>query len=113
MNAISVYLLQLLITTVILFLLLAYLRPHLKRVLVDLCGSEQRAQFWTVFSNIVLVTVPIIFGMGYHPKALDAQNIFFEIANQIKLNLLGFVLVLLGAGFVVVIFAMTAPRTQN
>ena len=113
MNAISIYLTQLLITTLTLFLLVAYLRPHLKRVLVDLCGSEQRAQFWTVFSNMVLITVPIIFGMGFHPKALDAQNIFFEIANQIKLNMLGFVMVLLGAGFVVVIFAMTAPRPQN
>ena len=92
---------------------MAYLRPHLKRVLVDLCGSEQRAQFWTVFSNIVLVAVPTIFGMGFHPKALDAQNIFFEISNQVKWNLLGFVMVLMGAGFVVVIFAMTAPRTQN
>lgn len=113
MNAISIYLLQLLITSAILFSILAYLSPHLKRMLVDLCGSEQRAQFWTVFSQIVLVVVPIIFGMGYHPRVMDAQNIFFGIANQVKMNLPGFVMVLLGAGFVVVIFAMTTPRTQN
>jgi predicted membrane protein len=113
MNAISIYLTQILMTTFGLFLLLAYLRPHLKRVLVDLCGSEQRAQFWTVFSNIVLMAVPILFGLGFHPEATGAQNIFFEIVNQIKLNLLGFVLGLLGAGFVVMLFALVAPRTQN
>lgn len=113
MNIITIYLVQLLLTSLILFLLLAYLRSPLKRILVDLCGSEPRAQFWAVFSNIVLVTVPLLFGMGFHPAARGAGDIFFEIANQLKWNLIGFILVLMGAGFVVVIFAMLAPRPQN
>ena len=112
MRPISIFLAQLAFTTITLGLLVAYLRPHLKRILLDLCGTEGRAQFWTVFTCILLIGFPLIFGLGFHPKALDAQGIFFEIVNQVKWNLLGFILVLIGAGFVVSIFALVAPRPQ-
>jgi hypothetical protein len=43
MNPIVMYLSQIAITILACFLLTAYLRPHLKRILVDLCRTESRA----------------------------------------------------------------------
>ena len=40
-------------------LLTGYLRHYLKRVLVDLCKTEERAQFWAAFSNILLIGLPL------------------------------------------------------
>ena len=64
MTSIALYLTQLILTLLACFLLTAYLRPALRLVLVDLCMTESRAQFWTVFSNILLIILPVIFGMG-------------------------------------------------
>jgi hypothetical protein len=107
------FLAQMILTALTSFLLATYLRPHLKRVLIDLCGTEERAQFWTAFTNVILIALPAIFGMGFQPKSSDAQQMFFEIADQIKWNLLGFIAALMGAGFVVSFFALIAPRSKN
>jgi hypothetical protein len=110
MNAISIYLIQLVITVIACLLLAAYIRPVLKRVLIDLCGTEERAAFWTLFSNIMLVVLPAIFGMGFHPEIVNFENSFFDVAAQLRVNLLGFILSLVAIGFAVSFFALVAPR---
>jgi hypothetical protein len=113
MNTISIYLIQLTITVVACLLLAAYIRPVLKRVLIDLCGTEERAAFWTLFSNIMLVVLPAIFGMGFRPEMLDFENSFFDIAAQLRVNLLGFIMSLIAIGAAVSFFALVAPRQQK
>ena len=49
MITISMYLTQLILTFAACFFLTTYLRPALKRVLVDLCKTDARAHFWTAF----------------------------------------------------------------
>jgi SNF family Na+-dependent transporter len=110
MNIFWIYLLQIAITAAISVMMVAYFRPHLRRVLVDLCGTQERAQFWVVFSSIVLVGVPLIFGMGYNPLESDPGRLFFDTARQVRTNLLGLLLALLGVGFTVSFFALVAPR---
>jgi hypothetical protein len=110
MNIIWIYLLQIAITAATSVAMVAYFRPYLRRVLVDLCGTQERAQFWVVFSSILLVGVPLIFGMGYHPEEGAPGMLFFDAASQVRANLLGFLLALLGIGFFVSFFALVAPR---
>lgn len=111
MNTLEVYLLQIAISAGICLAVVAYFRPYLHRILRDLCGADERAQFWVVFSSILLVGAPVIFGMGYNPMESAPEMLFFDAASQVRVNLLGFLLALLGIGFFVSFFALVAPRS--
>ena len=113
MNTIFFFLLEVTLTLVICMLVFHYLRPFLSRVLVDLCGTEERAQFWTVFSNIILVGLPLLIALTYQPKANNAEELFFEITRRISGNLTGFLFALIGIGVIVSFFAMVAPRNDK
>ncbi|MBM4426158.1 MAG: hypothetical protein FJ031_02855 [Chloroflexi bacterium] len=113
MNSILFFLLEVILTLVICGLVVRYLRPYLNRILVDLCGTEKRAQFWTVFSNIVLVGLPLLIALTYQPQASNAEELFFEITRRVSGNLTGFLLALVGIGLIVSFFALIAPRTTK
>jgi hypothetical protein len=110
MNTIWVYLLQLLVTLSISISTLFYFRPHLRRILLDLCGTQERAEFWLVFSGILLIGLPLIFGLGFLPLESQLDLQFYEAARQLRANLLGFLLALVAIGGVVSFFALIAPR---
>jgi len=112
MNFIISYLIEVAVSLIVFSLAAAYLRPFLKRILFDLCGTEERAQFWTAFSNLLLIGLPLIFALAYHPEAGSAEDLFFEIAGHISGNLAGFLVAMLGIGLFVSLFALVAPR-QN
>ena len=109
MNQIWFYLLSLVITLIASILIILFLRTWLKRVLLDLCGTEERAHFWTLFSVIMLVAMPFLLGMGYHP-ARQGTALFFEMASQIRSNMFSFLFALGAIGGVVTFFALVAPR---
>jgi len=110
MNTIVSFLAQLAITFLIVFLIVGYLRPHLRKVLVDLCGTEERAQFWTAFSNILLIGLPVIFAMNYRPEFSNTEDLFFNVAGKLSGNLGGLLLALVCIGIIVSFFALVAPR---
>ena len=93
-------------------LITSYLRPHLKRVLVDLCQTEERAQFWVVFSNILLIGLPLIIALGFKPEALTSEEAIFEIIGQLSGNIAGYLFALAGLGFIVTFFALVAPKQK-
>jgi len=68
-----------------------YLRSPLQRILVELCGSPERAAFWTSFSTITLTLVPVIFAMQWHPETGGTTPVAFELADQLKWGLIGVV----------------------
>ncbi|WKZ34401.1 MAG: hypothetical protein QY332_12340 [Anaerolineales bacterium] len=113
MNTILFFLLEVTLTLVICLLVFRYLRPYLNRILVDLCGTEERAQFWTVFSSIVLVGLPLLIALTYQPEAVHAEGLFFEIIRRISGNLMGFLVALVGTGIIVSFFALVAPRKKE
>lgn len=110
MNTIFPFFIELALTFIISALLIRYLRPHLRRILADLCGTEDRAQFWTVFSNILLIGLPMIIALSYQPRAGSTQELFFEVVGKLSGNLGGFLFALIGVGLIVSFFALTAPR---
>jgi uncharacterized membrane protein YhaH (DUF805 family) len=112
-NTIFAFIIEIALTLVLSFLLVAYLRPSLRKVLVDLCGTETRAQFWTAFSNLLLIGIPAVFALSYTPEARSTEAMFFEIAGKISGNLGGLLFALIGIGFIVSFFALVAPRSRK
>ena len=113
MNRILIYLLEVAVTLAVCAAIVAYLRPHLRRILADLCGTDERAQFWLAFATILLAGLPLIFGLGYQPGTVTGELLFFDVARQVKINLLGFLLALVAIGGVVSFFALVAPRPER
>ena len=113
MNTILFFLLEVILTLSISMLVFRYMRPFLTRILIDLCGTEERAQFWTVFSNIILVGLPLLISLTYQPESSQAEELFFEITHRISGNMLGFLFSLLGVGLIVSVFALVAPRQKE
>ena len=113
MNLIVSFIAQITLTAALAFLIVGYLRPYLRNILTDLCGTEERAQFWTAFSNILLIGMPLIISMNYRPEANTSEEMFFEIFRKLSGNLGGFIFALVCIGFTVTFFALFAPRTTK
>ncbi|HMZ06800.1 MAG TPA: hypothetical protein PK078_04210 [Anaerolineales bacterium] len=111
MNTILLFFIQILITLLIAGLVVGYLRPFLRKILVDLCGTEDRAQFWMAFTNTLLIGLPLVIALAYHPEAMQSEELFFDLARKLSGNIAGLLFALVCTGLVVSIFALFAPRT--
>jgi hypothetical protein len=98
MNAISAFLLGVGFTVCLSLLVVKYLRTPLKKILVDLCGTSERAEFWLAFTNVSLVLVPLIVALHFRPAASSLSGFVFELSGQLQGALLAliFTLVVLG-----------------
>jgi hypothetical protein len=112
MNAISSYLIDLVLTFVIAGLLTLALRNALSQVLLDLCGTQERARFWTQFATIMLVAMPVVIGLGYSPDGEAGRALIFETGRQLGLNMMGYLFALTITGGFISIFALLAPRSR-
>jgi len=77
-----------------------YLRGHLNRILIDLCGTPERAGFWTAFTNVTLLLIPVIFALRYRPGAGSLPSLVFELSEQLENALLGLACAVIVLGFV-------------
>ena len=111
MNAILSFVIEVALTVSISLILVSYLRPFLRKVLLDLCGTEDRAQFWAAFSNILLIGMPILFALNYRPYAKNPEDLFFEVAGKLSGNLGGLLAALVGIGLIVSFFALVSRRS--
>jgi len=112
MNIIVSFLVEMTVTLLAVSLIAAYLRPFLRKILKDLCGTEERAQFWTAFTNILLIGMPTILALNYRPDTRNAAELFFDIAGKLSGNLGGLLFMLVCVGAVVSFFALVAPRPK-
>ena len=112
MNIIVSFLIEVGITVAAASIIAAYLRPFLRKILIDLCGTEDRAQFWLAFTNIWLVGMPVILSLNYSPLSRRPEEIFFEVAGKLSGNLGGFLFALACVGVAVTFFALIAPRPK-
>jgi hypothetical protein len=98
------------LTVLVCVLVTRYLRTSLYRVLVDLCKTEDRAQFWVTFANILLIGLPLIIALGFRPESGTLEEAIFEMLGRLSGNLAGYLFALVGLGFIVTIFALVATR---
>lgn len=78
-----------------------YLKGPLERILVELCGSQQRAEFWGAFSAVSLGLTPAIFAIGCRPAPGPATPAVFELADQLRWGLIGLMSSVLVLGWVI------------
>ncbi len=86
-----------------------YLRPHFRRILTELCGNEQRADFWVAFSNVTMFLVPVVFALHVHPAAGQDTPLVFELGDQVKWAMIGLVVSVLTLGIVLSAFIPRQP----
>lgn len=67
----------------------AYLRAPLNKLLLELCGTAERAAFWAAFAQISVVLVPVMFAL--HQAPLSAEPAVVDLAMQIKWTLAGLI----------------------
>jgi hypothetical protein len=109
MNAVIIFLVGLVITIGVVFVALLYLRNPLQTILIDLCGSTDRARFWTAFSNVTLFLVPLALALDHQPDPLVKQAAIFAISGQLESAMIGFVVSVVMMGF---ILSMYISRTN-
>jgi hypothetical protein len=91
MNSTHAFLLGLLVTTVLGFTVVGYLKSRLKGILIDLCGTEVRADFWMALCNVTLILVPIVFAMQCQPEANQTSSVIFLLTDQLKWAFIGLI----------------------
>jgi hypothetical protein len=104
MNVSLLFLCGLAVTAVMSFGTAAYLQRPLRKVLIELCGNDDRAQFWTVFSNITVAFVPLVAALQYQPSPAETSPALIEIGAQLKWGLVGLVLSVLILGKILMKF---------
>jgi hypothetical protein len=108
MSPVAVFLVGILITAVSSCAVVWYLKPSLQGILVDLCGTAERAAFWTAFSNVTIGLTPLIFAMHYRPS--DTQTpVVFAIGSQLEFALAGLLVSVVVLGFVLSRFIVRQP----
>lgn len=91
----------------------AYLRRPLDSVLADLCGTAERARFWTAFSCVSLLLLPLIFALDARPELGKGAPAAFGIGGQVKSALIGLGLALVFLGIVLGYFIPRRQATES
>jgi hypothetical protein len=113
-NATSIFLVDLTLTVVVCAGLVAYISKHLRLLLIELCGTAERANFWQAFSNVALVMIPLIFALDCRPNSTSYSTSVFEIAGQLRYALIGFMGTLASLAVILLWFIpRQEPRLAN
>jgi uncharacterized membrane protein YhaH (DUF805 family) len=86
-----------------------YVAPHLRKLLIELCGTAERANFWLAFSNLMLFLVPIIFALWVTPERSENQAAMIEMADQLRWAMVGLVISVLSMGIVLSAYIPRRP----
>jgi membrane protease YdiL (CAAX protease family) len=109
-NPTLAFLLDIALVALLFVAIVAYVKKHLRALLIELCGTTERASFWLAFSNVTLVLVPLIFALDYKPEFGPEKTAIFEMATQLRYALIGFVITL---GSLALILVRFIPRDKN
>lgn len=63
-------------------------------LLLELCGTRERAAFWLSFSNVARVLAPLIFALDFSPDRQTGRSVVFEMAAQLRFGSIGFMVTL-------------------
>jgi hypothetical protein len=118
MSSVYAFFFGIAITTVMVVAALLYLHPNLETILTELCGTTERAKFWTAFSNITLFLTPLIFALHCQPQNAAPAVLIYEVSNQVATALIGLVMAIAVVGFVLGRFIarehrLFAPATRG
>ena len=104
MNQVSVFVIGVGATVAVGMIVVGYLKSTLQKILVDLCGSEDRANFWLAFSNVTLVLTPTAVALAARPEVGQNMPLTFQAGIQMEWALIGLVASVVTLGFVISLF---------
>lgn len=82
MNELTLFAFEIIISLFVSTCVIYILNKSFRNVLIDLCGTEVRAQFWLIYSNLMLVIAPllttIMFGKSH--RVIEASFTFYKAA---------------------------------
>ena len=111
MSASILFLVGIGITLSMSFTTVIYLMNPLRKILTELCGTRERADFWLAFSNVALMLTPLIFAASCTPD--PSGNLVIEIATQLKLSFSGSLTALMITGWVISRFIPRQPARST
>jgi len=85
------------LTVLIALLAVVVLWRPLSILLTELCGTEQRSRFWTVWSTVMMVATPMLF-VSWRGIATDPADL---VQGTMTSALVGVLMALIGMGFAV------------
>lgn len=102
MNTLVLFGLEVALCLGISFILISLLRPLLRDVLTDTCGTEKRAEFWVMFTQLMLIISPLLVVVYFAPITPVAQlNVAYELQQTLFRTLLGDFSALSAIGWVI------------
>lgn len=87
MNALSLFGLQLVIALSMSIFVLSLIKPFLKDVLKDTCGTEHSAEFWVRYTQLMMVFTPLVIVIFFAGLSSSDQTIM-HLAYVLKQTLL-------------------------
>jgi len=67
MNTLALFMIEVLLCLGISISLIYLLKPVLSEVLVDICGTKSRAEFWVMFTQLMLIISPLLIVIYFAP----------------------------------------------
>jgi hypothetical protein len=110
MNQALTFITGLTITVLAATVVVRCLSGPLRRQLHEICGNTERAEFWTVFSNVTVILTPAIFAMLVDPTSQGDAPPLPAVISQLRWGLIGLVGSVLMLGWILGRFI---PRTQG
>ncbi len=102
MNSLSLFLLEVFICIGISFSMLYLLKPLLREILVEACGTKTRAEFWVMFTQLMLFIAPLLIVIFFAPTGEVVNiNITKVIQDTLFRSLLGDFIALSMIGLVI------------
>ncbi|MEW8022975.1 MAG: hypothetical protein AB2803_04675 [Candidatus Thiodiazotropha sp.] len=90
MDLLLLILLEITLCLVVSFVLIRLLKPLLKAVLTDTCSTDKRADFWVMFTQLMLVISPLLVVVYFAPTLeISRLNLAYELQQALFRTLLG------------------------
>ncbi|MDH5368539.1 MAG: hypothetical protein OEW99_00825 [Gammaproteobacteria bacterium] len=116
MNTLALFLIEVLICIGISFSVLYLLKPLLRQILIDTCGNQTRAEFWVMFTQLMLFIAPLLIVIFFAPtQEVTTIHVTEVIQATLFRSLLGVFLALTMIGQVIwkSIDTSTEPLTSG
>ena len=81
MNTLVLFMIEVLLCFGISLSLIVLLKPVLAEILVDICGTKARAEFWVMFTQLMLILSPLLIVIYFAPTQGALQ---LNIAEAMK-----------------------------
>ena len=108
MSEISLFLLGVGFSSLFGIAVVVYIRKPLRTILLDLCGTEGRAQFWTQITVLSFVLMTALMSLSYQPDEILAP--FYYLSGHLSRTLVG---LLLTTGFLTFTVSRFIRRQQK